>query len=107
MGPSMSVCLSRFLQQWTSGPIVGTRCFVTMTPLITAQNDLRNTLLRNNGQGSQYKNDLRRNNELDHISATTIYVIWREEHLWNINVLQRRHISNLVCSKESQSSAVQ
>jgi hypothetical protein len=33
---------------------------------------------------------------LDHISATTIYVIWREEHLWNATVLRREHLSSLV-----------
>jgi hypothetical protein len=32
----------------------------------------------------------------DHISATTTYVIWREEHLWNTCVLQRVHPSNLL-----------
>jgi hypothetical protein len=33
---------------------------------------------------------------LDHISATKTYVMWREENLWNVNVFQRVHISNLV-----------
>jgi hypothetical protein len=28
--------------------------------------------------------------------ATKTYVILREEHLWNVSVLQRVHISNLV-----------
>jgi hypothetical protein len=29
-------------------------------------------------------------------SATMTYVIWREEHLWNVSVLQGVHLSNLV-----------
>jgi hypothetical protein len=29
----------------------------------------------------------------NHISTTTTYVMWREEHLWNICVLQRAHFS--------------
>jgi hypothetical protein len=32
----------------------------------------------------------------DHISATTTYVMLREEHLWNASVLQRVYIPNLV-----------
>jgi hypothetical protein len=33
----------------------------------------------------------------DHISATTTScVMRREEHLWNVSVLQRVHISNLL-----------
>jgi hypothetical protein len=31
----------------------------------------------------------------DHISATTIYVMWREERPWNVSVLQRVHLCNL------------
>jgi hypothetical protein len=27
-----------------------------------------------------------------------IYVMWREEYLWNISVLQKVHLSNLVCN---------
>jgi hypothetical protein len=33
----------------------------------------------------------------DRISASMIYVMWREEHLWNVSVLQRVHIFILVC----------
>jgi hypothetical protein len=32
----------------------------------------------------------------DHIIATITEVIWSEEHLWNVSVLQRVHISDLV-----------
>jgi hypothetical protein len=32
----------------------------------------------------------------DRISATTTYVMQREEHLWNVSVLQRVHLPNLV-----------
>jgi hypothetical protein len=32
----------------------------------------------------------------NHVSATTTYVIWREERLWNVRVLQRVRLSNLV-----------
>jgi hypothetical protein len=35
----------------------------------------------------------------DHINGTTIYVVWRE-HLWNVSVLQRVHLSNLVKSSD-------
>jgi hypothetical protein len=33
---------------------------------------------------------------LDHISATMTYMMWCEEHLWNVILLQRLHLSNLV-----------
>jgi hypothetical protein len=32
----------------------------------------------------------------DHISATLTYVMWREERLWNVSVLQRVHLSSRV-----------
>jgi hypothetical protein len=32
---------------------------------------------------------------LDH-SATMTYVMWHQEHLWNVSILQRVHLSNLV-----------
>lgn len=32
---------------------------------------------------------------LDHISATVIYVMWREGYLWNDSVLKKAHLSNL------------
>jgi hypothetical protein len=32
----------------------------------------------------------------DNISATMTHVMWREEHLWNITVLQRVNISSFV-----------
>jgi hypothetical protein len=32
----------------------------------------------------------------EHISSTTTYVMWREERLWNVGVLQRVRLSNLV-----------
>jgi hypothetical protein len=31
-----------------------------------------------------------------HISATMTHVMWREEHLWNISVLQGLHLPILV-----------
>jgi hypothetical protein len=33
---------------------------------------------------------------LDDISATMTHVMWCEEYLWNVSVLQRVHFSNLV-----------
>jgi hypothetical protein len=33
---------------------------------------------------------------LDHINVTLTYVIWCEEHLWNVSELQRVHFSNPV-----------
>jgi hypothetical protein len=33
---------------------------------------------------------------LDRISATMMYLMWREEHLWNASALQRVHLSNVV-----------
>jgi hypothetical protein len=33
---------------------------------------------------------------LDHISSTKIYIMWREEHLQNVNVLQRVHLFKFV-----------
>jgi hypothetical protein len=32
----------------------------------------------------------------DHISATTTYVMWHEERFWDVGVLQRVLVSNLV-----------
>jgi hypothetical protein len=32
----------------------------------------------------------------DEIYATMTSAMWREEHLWNVGVLQRGHLSNLV-----------
>jgi hypothetical protein len=32
----------------------------------------------------------------NNISATTTYVMWREERLWNVGVLQRVRLSILV-----------
>jgi hypothetical protein len=32
----------------------------------------------------------------DNISAAMIYMLWHEEHLWNVGILQRVDISNLV-----------
>jgi hypothetical protein len=33
---------------------------------------------------------------LGHMSATTTYVMWQEEHVWNVSVLHRVHLSNPV-----------
>jgi hypothetical protein len=33
---------------------------------------------------------------LDHINAAMTYVMWHEEHLWNVSVLQRADLSTLV-----------
>jgi hypothetical protein len=35
---------------------------------------------------------------LDHISATMTYMVWNEEHLWNISVHQSVHLFCLVYS---------
>jgi hypothetical protein len=43
---------------------------------------------------------------LDHISATTTYVMRREEHLWNVSVLQRVHKSNLVLTHLQKHSCI-
>jgi hypothetical protein len=43
-----------------------------------------------------HKNDRDAAMTADNISETTTYVMWREEHLWNVNVLQRVHFSKLV-----------
>jgi hypothetical protein len=32
----------------------------------------------------------------DEISATMTYVMWFEEHLWDVSVLERVHISKLI-----------
>jgi hypothetical protein len=37
----------------------------------------------------------------DRSSATTTYAMLREEHLWNISILQRVHIPNLVITNNS------
>jgi hypothetical protein len=36
----------------------------------------------------------------DHISARMTYMIWHEGHLWNVNVLQRVHLSSLVITNK-------
>lgn len=33
----------------------------------------------------------------EHIDAGTTYVVWREERLWNVGVLQRIRLSIIVC----------
>jgi hypothetical protein len=33
------------------------------------------------------------------ISATTTYVMWRQEYLWNVSVVQRVRLPNLVYSE--------
>jgi hypothetical protein len=33
---------------------------------------------------------------LEHIIVTMTYVMWREEHLLNVSILQRVHLSNVV-----------
>jgi hypothetical protein len=33
---------------------------------------------------------------LDYVSATVTHVMWLEERVWNVSVLQRVHPSNLV-----------
>jgi hypothetical protein len=38
---------------------------------------------------------------LDRISATVTYMMWREEHLWNVSALQRLHISTLVTTNNN------
>jgi hypothetical protein len=38
---------------------------------------------------------------LDNIGATRTYVMQREEHVWNVCVLQREHLSNPACSSVS------
>jgi hypothetical protein len=38
-----------------------------------------------------YDNDFRRNQDLDN-STTMTYVMWREERLWNVGILQRVHL---------------
>jgi hypothetical protein len=32
----------------------------------------------------------------DRTSTTMTYVMWREEYLWNVSILQRIHLSNLI-----------
>jgi hypothetical protein len=34
------------------------------------------------------------------------YIMWHEEHLWNANVLQRVHLSNLVWCSSCSNAAV-
>jgi hypothetical protein len=59
--------------------IVGTRCCATMASgHINAKITKDATMIQ------------------DHISATITYVMWREENLRNVSVLQRVHLSNLV-----------
>jgi hypothetical protein len=89
MDRSMNVCRV-FGINWN--PIVGNHCATMRSKDIHC-----NPLLCSNNLESQGKNGLRRNNDLWSHCATTTYVIWREEHLWNVCVLQRVHLSNLVC----------
>jgi hypothetical protein len=41
----------------------------------------------------------------DHIRARTTYVIWREERLWNVGVLERVRLSKIVYFTFSVSTA--
>jgi hypothetical protein len=60
----------------------------------------KNNPRRSNDLGPQYKNDLRCNIALG--SHQCKYDLRREEHLWNISVLQRVQISSLVMIKKSR-----
>jgi hypothetical protein len=42
-----------------------------------------------------------KNPTTDHICAKTTYVIWREKHVWNVNVPQREHTPNIVKYKNN------
>jgi hypothetical protein len=42
----------------------------------------------------------------DHVGATVAYMLQHEEHLWNVSVLQRVHLSNLVCENQSSEKNV-
>jgi hypothetical protein len=37
----------------------------------------------------------------EHSGATTTYVMWREEHLWDVGVLQRVKPSNVIDTEEN------
>jgi hypothetical protein len=37
-----------------------------------------------------------------HNSGTATYMMWREEHLWNVSVLQRVHLSSLSWCHDGQ-----
>jgi hypothetical protein len=40
----------------------------------------------------------------DHISARTVYMMWRDERLWNVGVLKRVRLFRLVVSISSIST---
>jgi hypothetical protein len=42
----------------------------------------------------------------DHIGATITYMMWCEEHLWNVSVLERVHLYNLVIHQTVQETTL-
>jgi hypothetical protein len=80
MGPEVPLLGPVVAQRWDPMVrIVGTHCCATM-----AWDRLNARLVFHPSVTS------------DHISATTTYVMWHGKHLWNVSVLQRVHLFNLV-----------
>jgi hypothetical protein len=108
--PCLSVCLSRFstdigsLYDWGGGchccSTMGWGCWY----LLLCNNSTQEfPLLCNTGTSSHFVQERPKvtvgicaRMTLDHINATTTYMMWCEEHLWNVSVLQRVHLSNLI-----------
>jgi hypothetical protein len=92
-GP-VHACLSGSLivaQEWDWTP----HCWSTLLRKSWKRGNFFNTLLRNIDLGSHWcKNGRRRKTKKisDNISVTMTYVIWREDHIWNVSVLQRARL---------------
>jgi hypothetical protein len=77
MGPSMSVCLSRLFCE-EGNPHDQGHCCATIGADVIVGTHCRSTLIS------------------DDISVAITYVMYREEHLWNVSVLKRVHLSSLI-----------
>jgi broad specificity polyphosphatase/5'/3'-nucleotidase SurE len=77
-------------QQWEAVNH-GTHCKATMTSVTQRKNKLRSKSPRILAQESP-KTQL----TTDHVCTTMICMMLPEEYLWNVNVLERVHLSNLV-----------
>jgi hypothetical protein len=93
--PCLTVCRV-FLNNGTGGPIVGTHFCATVGS--TVPTVWTHCCAKNDLGPHGCKNDVRLNYDLDRINVTKIYVMWREEHLWNVSVLQWIHLSEIALS---------
>jgi hypothetical protein len=88
MGSCMSVCLHIFLQQWDWR----SHCCKTLVqelPKVIVQSCATMVWNHISARMTKYARVT-----MDNISTTVTYILWHEEHLWNVSILQRVHLSS-------------